>query len=78
MLTATYSCGLFGIDAFKVTVECSFTDSLPYFEIVGLPDNAVRESKRRIAAALENSGTPEAFAALCRDYFTEVLRHDHE
>ena len=27
---------------------------------------------------LENSGTPEAFAALCRDYFTEVLRHDHE
>ena len=58
MLTATYSCGLFGIDAFKVTVECSFTDSLPYFEIVGLPDNAVRESKRRIAAALENSGTP--------------------
>ena len=56
MLTTAYSTGLFGIDGYIVTVECSFSENLPYFEIVGLPDNAVRESKRRLAAASENSG----------------------
>ena len=55
MLTTAYSTGLFGIDGYIVTVECSFSENLPYFEIVGLPDNAVRESKRRLAAASENS-----------------------
>ena len=39
------------------------------------PDSFYAEHCDKI---LENSGTPEAFAALCRDYFTEVLRHDHE
>ena len=62
MLTTAYSTGLFGIDGYIVTVECSFSENLPYFEIVGLPDNAVRESKRRLAAASENSARtlPEA------------------
>ena len=39
------------------------------------PDSFYAEHCDKI---LENSGTAEAFAALCRDYFTEVLRHDHE
>ena len=39
--------GFFGIDGYIVTVECSFSENLPYFEIVGLPDNAVRESKKK-------------------------------
>ena len=62
MLTTAYSTGRFGIDGYIVTVECSFSENLPYFEIVGLPDNAVRESKRRLAAASENSARtlPEA------------------
>lgn len=62
MLTTAYSTGLFGIDGYIVTVECSFSENLPYFEIVGLPDNAVRESKRRLVAASENSARalPEA------------------
>jgi len=60
LLTTAYSTGLFGIDGYIVTVECSFSENLPYFEIVGLPDNAVRESKRRLAAASENSARTEA------------------
>ena len=51
MLSTTYSAALYGIDGFPVTVECSFDEELSSFEIVGLPDNAVRESKQRILTA---------------------------
>lgn len=45
-----------GIDGFEVTVECNMQDKIPCFEIVGLPDNAVKEAEKRIQAAIENSG----------------------
>ena len=51
MLSRSYSAALFGIDGFAVTVECAFEEDVSYFEIVGLPDNAVRESKQRILNA---------------------------
>ncbi len=56
MLSVTYTASVFGIDAFMVTVECNATRSLPDFEIVGLPDMAVKESKQRILNAVANSG----------------------
>lgn len=56
MLSVTYSASVFGIDAFIVTIECSAVKSLPAFEIVGLPDMSVKESKHRILTAIENSG----------------------
>ena len=56
MLTATYSCGLFGIDAFAAEVETYISEGLPKFDIVGLPDSAVRESRDRVRAALTNCG----------------------
>lgn len=56
MLSIVYSAGLSGIDGFMVSVECSSQDKLPQFEIIGLPDTAVKESKDRIESALENSG----------------------
>lgn len=56
MLSTVYSSGLYGIDGFEVTVECSVDDKLPCYEIVGLPDMAVKEAKERIQAAFENSG----------------------
>lgn len=58
MLTVSYSAGLFGIDGFTVTVECNAENNIPSFEIVGLPDSAVKEAKQRIKAATENSGYP--------------------
>ena len=45
-----------GIDGFEVVVECNNQDKLPCFEIVGLPDTAVKEAEKRIQAAIENSG----------------------
>ncbi len=56
MLSKIYSSGVVGIDGYEVTVECSAWDRLPRFELVGLPDAAVKEAKGRVQSACENSG----------------------
>ena len=56
MLSKIYSSGIFGIDGFEVTVECSAWDRIPRFDLVGLPDTAVKEAKNRVQSACENSG----------------------
>ncbi|MBQ7335508.1 MAG: YifB family Mg chelatase-like AAA ATPase [Clostridia bacterium] len=58
MLSATYSAGLCGIDGFPVTVECNQKNGLSGFELVGLPDLAVKEAKERVRTACYNSGYP--------------------
>jgi magnesium chelatase family protein len=55
MLAKAYSAGLSGIEGYIVTVEVNATGSLPYFNIVGLPDSAVKESKERVKIAIVNS-----------------------
>ncbi|MEG0766569.1 MAG: YifB family Mg chelatase-like AAA ATPase, partial [Clostridia bacterium] len=56
MLARALSYGIAGIDGFPVQVEVNITGGLPIFEIVGLPDAAVKESRERVRAALTNSG----------------------
>lgn len=56
MLSSVYSAGLEGVDGYIVTVECNMAPRLAAFEIVGLPDTAVKEAKERIKAAVTNSG----------------------
>ena len=56
MLSTIYSAGLFGIDGFIVSVECNAQTRIPRFELVGLPDLAVKEAKERVRTACENSG----------------------
>ncbi len=63
MLATIYSAGLFGIDGFPVTVEVDGQPRLPEFELVGLPDAAVKEAKERVRTACENSGLPFPEAA---------------
>ncbi|MBQ9080359.1 MAG: YifB family Mg chelatase-like AAA ATPase [Clostridia bacterium] len=58
MFSTVYGAGLFGIDGFMVTAECDFRDRMSGYEIVGLPDAAVKEAKERVCAACENSGFP--------------------
>ena len=48
MLSTVFSAGLSGLDGFAVTVEVSAIRSIPQFEIVGLPDTAVKESNERV------------------------------
>ncbi|NLJ41042.1 MAG: YifB family Mg chelatase-like AAA ATPase [Clostridiales bacterium] len=56
MLAKVKSAGIFGIDGYTVDVEVDITNGLPVFDIVGLPDLSVRESKERVRAAIKNSG----------------------
>ncbi|MCD7854642.1 MAG: YifB family Mg chelatase-like AAA ATPase [Clostridiales bacterium] len=56
MLVSVMSCGLEGLEVFTVSVETDVKSGFPSFDIVGLPDSSVRESKERIRAAAENSG----------------------
>ncbi|HCF60999.1 MAG TPA: ATP-dependent protease [Myxococcales bacterium] len=54
-MLARVRCGaLMGVDAVVVDVEVDMTMGLPFFAIVGLPDNAVKESKVRVIAAIKN------------------------
>ncbi len=56
MLAKTYSYGIVGLDVYQVVIEVDFHRGLPSSVIVGLPDNAVKESKERVRSAIKNSG----------------------
>lgn len=58
MVTMVNSLGVFGMDGYVVQVEVDFLRALPAFDIVGLPDAAVRESRDRVRYAIKNSGFP--------------------
>lgn len=54
MLVKTYGSAVYGVDAITITVEVNVSQGIKFF-LVGLPDNAVKESHQRIAAALKNN-----------------------
>ncbi len=56
MLSTLLSAGICGIEGFPVQVECDAQERMAGFEIVGLPDLAVREAKERVRTAALNSG----------------------
>ncbi len=56
MFVKTYAGAIVGIDAVRVTVEVNIAGSAMGLYLVGLPDNAVKESEERIRAAFENCG----------------------
>ncbi len=58
MISKTYTCSLQGVDAILVEIEVDLSSGLPCFNMVGLPDNIVRESKDRVKTAIHNSGYP--------------------
>ncbi len=64
MIAQTYSAGLFGLDGYLVTVEACDLPTAQGLEVVGLPDNSVKEAKNRVQTAILNSGiafVPEGF-----------------
>lgn len=56
MFSCIKSFGLTGVNSFEVSVETDISNGMPAFEIVGLPDAAVKESRDRVRAALKNCG----------------------
>jgi magnesium chelatase family protein len=55
MYSKVHSAAVFGIGAFLVEIETHLEKGVPGFVIVGLPDNAVKESRERVIAAIKNS-----------------------
>ncbi len=55
MLVKTYGSAVYGVDAIGITVEVNMSKGFKYY-LVGLPDNAVKESQQRIESALKNNG----------------------
>lgn len=56
MLSKINSAGLIGIDGYSVSVEVDISTGMPAFDVVGLPDTAVKESRERVRSALKNCG----------------------
>ena len=63
MLSRVLSGAVLGIDAYLVRVEADVANGLPNFFTVGLPQNAVREAKERVVAAIKNAAAATAAAA---------------
>ncbi|WP_372919695.1 magnesium chelatase domain-containing protein, partial [Salegentibacter sp.] len=55
MLVKVYGSAVFGVEATTITIEVNVATGIGY-HLVGLPDNAVKESSYRITAALQNTG----------------------
>ena len=55
MFAKVKSEGILGIDSFDVQVEADISSGLPRFDIVGLPDASVKESRERVRASIKNT-----------------------
>jgi magnesium chelatase family protein len=56
MFSQIKSLGLYGMDAYIVDVEADISMGLPTFDVVGLPDAAVKESRERVRSSIKNCG----------------------
>jgi magnesium chelatase family protein len=56
VISSILSSATLGVNAFLVTIETHIEKHIPLFTVVGLPDNAVKESRERVSAAIQNSG----------------------
>jgi len=56
MFVKIYSGGFLGLETFPVEVQVDISPGLPFFNIVGLADTAVKEAKERVRSAIKNSG----------------------
>ncbi len=56
MFSRIKSVGIFGIDSYMIEIEADVSGGLPCFDIVGLPDAAVKEARDRVRSAIKNCG----------------------
>jgi len=54
MVASIQTVGLFGITGYALTIECDLSGGLPAFDVVGLPDTAVKESRERVRSSIKN------------------------
>lgn len=56
MFSMVKSVGIFGLNSYMLEIEADVSGGLPCFDVVGLPDTAVKESRDRVRAAIKNCG----------------------
>ena len=56
MITKVMTGGTIGIEGYQITVEIDMAAGMPSFDIVGLPDSSIKESKERVRSSLKNNG----------------------
>ena len=56
LVCTVQSLGLHGVTGYSVSAECALSGGLPAFDVVGLPDAAVKEARERVRAAIKSSG----------------------
>ena len=56
MVCNVASLGLNGVAGYPVTAECALSSGLPAFDVVGLPDAAVKEARERVRSAIKSAG----------------------
>ena len=56
MVCSVRSLGLHGVSGYLVSAECALSGGLPAFDVVGLPDTAVKEARERVRSAIKASG----------------------
>ena len=56
MFSKVSSVGLFRLATYMVEVEADVSGGMPRFDVVGLPDTAVSESRERVRSAMKNAG----------------------
>ena len=56
MFSMVKSVGIFGLNSYMLEIEADVSGGLPSFDVVGLPDAAVKESRDRVRAAIKNCG----------------------
>ena len=56
MVAKVISFGVSGVGGYTVSVEVDRSNGLPAFDIVGLPDTAVKEARERVRSAIKNNG----------------------
>ncbi|MEX2587709.1 MAG: YifB family Mg chelatase-like AAA ATPase [Actinomycetota bacterium] len=76
MFAKVASVAVVGLDARRVDVEVDITGGLPDFHVVGLPSTAVKESRRRVRAAVVNSGRPWPQRKITANLAPSDLRKD--
>lgn len=56
MLVKTFGCAVYGVDAILITIEVNWMETGKEYAIVGLPDNAVKESMQRVESTIKTNG----------------------
>ena len=72
MLVKTYGSAVYGVEAITITVEVNVTNQGRHYFIVGLPDNAVKESLQRVESAVKAN---HFYMPRTKLVFRQRLRH---